>query len=280
MQQNIPAVLQVMQYIYDNIMYAELNTKSDYCQCCGYDGEIKIVENADGKLIWQCPNCGNTDQDKMNVARRTCGYIGASIGTRAVPRRSRTGSCTYKMNYAEIKKMTLQTERACAPLCLFPAVAIGAKTALTPSPGTFCTASPLTKRWRTISLRPPVPAGSAALSLLGGEPFEPENQAPLLAFLRRFRTALPGKTVWCYTGFTLEELLGKKRRMPRLHPPYPGVAGTDRHIGGRPICGRTGRYYPGLSRVQKPACAGPTRYPYDRRAGAVFGIKRLVFKSV
>ena len=76
LQQNIPAVLQVMQYIYDNIMYAELNTKSDYCQCCGYDGEIKIVENADGKLIWQCPNCGNTDQDKMNVARRTCGYIG------------------------------------------------------------------------------------------------------------------------------------------------------------------------------------------------------------
>ena len=76
MQQNIPAVLQVMQYIYDNIMYAELNTKSDYCQCCGYDGEIKIVENADGKLIWRCPKCGNTDQDKMNVARRTCGYIG------------------------------------------------------------------------------------------------------------------------------------------------------------------------------------------------------------
>ena len=76
MQQNLEAVLQVMRFIYDNIIYAELNTKSDYCQCCGYDGEIKIVENADGKLIWQCPNCGNTDQDKMNVARRTCGYIG------------------------------------------------------------------------------------------------------------------------------------------------------------------------------------------------------------
>ena len=76
MQQNLEAVLQVMGFIYDHIMYAELNTKSDYCQCCGYDGEIKIVENADGKLIWQCPNCGNTDQDKMNVARRTCGYIG------------------------------------------------------------------------------------------------------------------------------------------------------------------------------------------------------------
>ncbi|MBR5558917.1 MAG: anaerobic ribonucleoside-triphosphate reductase [Oscillospiraceae bacterium] len=75
MQQNIPAVLQVMKFIYDNIIYAELNTKSDYCQECGFDGEIEIVEE-DGKLIWHCPNCGNTDQDKMNVARRTCGYIG------------------------------------------------------------------------------------------------------------------------------------------------------------------------------------------------------------
>ena len=75
MQQNIEAVLQVMKFIYDNIMYADLNTKSDYCQECGYDGEIQIVEE-DGKLIWKCPKCGNTDQSKMNVARRTCGYIG------------------------------------------------------------------------------------------------------------------------------------------------------------------------------------------------------------
>ena len=75
MQDNIPAVLTVMQFIYDHIMYAELNTKSDYCQVCGYDGEIEIVED-DGKLVWRCPNCGNTDQSKMNVARRTCGYIG------------------------------------------------------------------------------------------------------------------------------------------------------------------------------------------------------------
>ncbi|MGN1123744.1 MAG: anaerobic ribonucleoside-triphosphate reductase [Eubacterium sp.] len=79
MQNNIPAVLQVMKYIYDNIMYAELNTKSDFCQCCEYDGEIEIVENEDGKLIWRCPKCGNTDQDKMNVARRTCGYIGTQF---------------------------------------------------------------------------------------------------------------------------------------------------------------------------------------------------------
>ena len=76
MQQNIDAVLELMKFIYDNIIYAELNTKSDYCQCCGYDGEIEIKEDEDGKLIWVCPNCGNTDQNKMNVARRTCGYIG------------------------------------------------------------------------------------------------------------------------------------------------------------------------------------------------------------
>ena len=79
MQDNIPAVLAVMQYIYDNIMYAELNTKSDYCQVCGYDGEIQIVEDEDGKLVWECPHCHNRDQTKMNVARRTCGYIGTQF---------------------------------------------------------------------------------------------------------------------------------------------------------------------------------------------------------
>ena len=79
MENNIEAVLSVMQYIYDNIMYAELNTKSDYCQECGYTGEIQIVNDNHGKLIWECPNCGNRDQDKMNVARRTCGYIGTQF---------------------------------------------------------------------------------------------------------------------------------------------------------------------------------------------------------
>ena len=78
MQDNLEAVISVLQFIYDNIMYAELNTKSDYCQCCGYDGEIKIVED-NGKLVWECPNCGNRDQSKMNVARRTCGYIGSNF---------------------------------------------------------------------------------------------------------------------------------------------------------------------------------------------------------
>ena len=79
MQHNIPAVLSVMQFIYDNIMYAELNTKSDYCECCGFDGEILIKEDASGKLVWECPNCGNRDQNKLTVARRTCGYIGTQF---------------------------------------------------------------------------------------------------------------------------------------------------------------------------------------------------------
>ena len=79
MQNNLEAVLTVMKFIYNNIMYAELNTKSDYCQVCGYDGEIEIKENEHGKLVWECPNCHNTDQNKLNVARRTCGYIGTQF---------------------------------------------------------------------------------------------------------------------------------------------------------------------------------------------------------
>jgi ribonucleoside-triphosphate reductase len=78
MLDNIPAVISVMQYIYDNIMYAELNTKSDYCHKCGYGGEIEIVESED-KLLWKCPSCGNTDQNHMSVTRRTCGYIGTQF---------------------------------------------------------------------------------------------------------------------------------------------------------------------------------------------------------
>ena len=79
MQHNIPAVLSVMQFIYENIMYAELNTKSDYCECCGYDGEVLVQEDESGKLVWECPNCGNRDQNKLTVARRTCGYIGTQF---------------------------------------------------------------------------------------------------------------------------------------------------------------------------------------------------------
>lgn len=97
MQTNIPAVLSVMQFIYNNIMYAELNTKSDFCEKCGYDGEIKIVEDEAGKLVWECPNCGNRDQNKLFVARRTCGYIGTQFWNQAGLRRSGTGCCTCKI---------------------------------------------------------------------------------------------------------------------------------------------------------------------------------------
>jgi ribonucleoside-triphosphate reductase len=79
LQGNIPAVLSIIDHIYNTIMYAEMNTKSDYCQVCGYDGEIQVQEDKNHKLIWVCPNCGNTDQHKMNVARRTCGYIGTQF---------------------------------------------------------------------------------------------------------------------------------------------------------------------------------------------------------
>lgn len=76
---NIPAVLEVIKFIYDHIIYAELNTKSDYCQVCGFDGEIEIVEDENGKLDWRCPQCGNMNHDKMNVTRRTCGYLGSNF---------------------------------------------------------------------------------------------------------------------------------------------------------------------------------------------------------
>ena len=78
LQNNIPAVLSIMKFIYGHIMYAELNTKSDYCQVCGYDGEIRIIEE-DGKLLWECPNCGNRDEKRMNVCRRVCGYLGSNF---------------------------------------------------------------------------------------------------------------------------------------------------------------------------------------------------------
>ena len=95
MQDNLEAVMSVLQFIYDNIMYAELNTKSDYCQCCGYDGEIRIVED-DGKLVWECPKCGNRDQSKLNVARRTCGYIGTQFWNQGRTQEIGTGCCTCK----------------------------------------------------------------------------------------------------------------------------------------------------------------------------------------
>ena len=93
MQDNLKAVIRVMQYIYDNIMYAELNTKSDYCQVCGFDGEIQIVED-DGKLVWECPHCGNRLSGKLNVARRTCGYIGTQFWNQGRTQEITIACCT------------------------------------------------------------------------------------------------------------------------------------------------------------------------------------------
>ena len=117
MQDNLKAVIRVMQYIYDNIMYAELNTKSDYCQVCGYDGEIKIVED-DGKLVWECPNCGNRDQEKMNVARRTCGYIGTQFWNQGRTEEIRDRVLHLGMRSAHSSKFLAEIIRAAAAIYL------------------------------------------------------------------------------------------------------------------------------------------------------------------
>ena len=114
MQNNIPAVLEVMKFIYNNIIYAELNTKSDYCQVCGWDGEIQIVED-NGKLIWKCPKCGNTDQDKMNVARRTCGYIGTQFWNQGRTQEIRDRVLHLYKNHSEATGLLYQ-EEACFSL--------------------------------------------------------------------------------------------------------------------------------------------------------------------
>ncbi len=118
MQDNLEAVMSVLQFIYDNIMYAELNTKTDYCQCCGYDGEIKIVED-DGKLVWECPHCGNRDQNKLNVARRTCGYIGTQFWNQGRTQEIKDRVCNplrrfapAELSYPSAKKM--QGKAACS----------------------------------------------------------------------------------------------------------------------------------------------------------------------
>ena len=170
MQNNLEAVLQVMKFIYENIMYAELNTKSDYCQVCGWDGEIQIAEDG-GKLIWRCPKCGNTDQDKMNVARRTCGYIGTQFwnqGRTRTPRRDQR-FLPATLNQGERLCITVRSnpatspmERACGSACSFPAAPTAANTAFSPRPGIFPTASRSLKRPRRTCFLSSRPATSAA----------------------------------------------------------------------------------------------------------------------
>ena len=132
-----------------------------------------------------------------------------SIGTRAVPRRSRTESCTYNMNYAEIKKNDIANGEGVRTSLFVSGCRNRCKNCFNAVTWDFLYGKPFDQAVEDDIIASTRPRWISGLSLLGGEPFEPENQAPLLAFLRRFRTALPGKTVWCYTGFTLEELLGK-----------------------------------------------------------------------
>ena len=147
MQQNIPAVLEVMKFIYNNIMYAELNTKSDYCQVCGYDGEIQIVEE-DGKLVWRCPNCGNEDQSKMNVARRTCGYIGSQFWNQGRTQGNKRKSASSVMNYGAIKKCDIANGVGVRTVLLYRAAHTTARAASNPKRGTSITAKSTQRRPR------------------------------------------------------------------------------------------------------------------------------------
>ena len=255
MQDNLEAVMSVLQFIYDNIMYAELNTKSDYCQVCGYDGEIKIVED-DGKLVWECPKCGNRDQNKLNVARRTCGYIGTqfwnqgrtqeikdrvlhlepSQSTLRIDSSPERGSFLYgvlSMNYANIKYYDIANGpgvrtsvfvsgcRHHCPGC-FNAVAWD-----------FDYGQPFDKTVRNEVFASCQPDYIAGLSLLGGEPFEPENQRELLPFVRNFKALYPAKTVWCYSGYTWEQLTGKEPSPARCEVTDELLALLDVLVDGR-----------------------------------------------
>ena len=181
------------------------------------------------------------------------------------------------MNYAEIKKNDIANGEGVRTSLFVSGCRNRCKNCFNAVTWDFLYGKPFDQAVENDIIESTRPRWISGLSLLGGEPFEPENQAPLLAFLRRFRTALPGKTVWCYTGFTLEELLGKSGECRACTP-------HTRELLGLIDILVDGRYEEELADItlafRGSACAEPTRYPYDRRAGAVFEIKRLVFKSV
>jgi len=225
MQDNLEAVIRVMQYIYDNIMYAELNTKSDYCQCCGYDGEIRSWRMT-AQLVWECPNCGNRDQSKMNVARPHLwlhrhpvlepGYAPkrSRIGAAPVARRSSAGHCketglrltdgciagharhcpAYRslfVNYANIKYCDIANGVGCAHPTLFVSgCRLHCPNCFNSEAWDFTPASRSPPLVEDEILQSLAPAHIDGLSVLGGEPMEPENQAGLVDFLERVRATL------------------------------------------------------------------------------------------
>ena len=251
MQNNIPAVLEVMKFIYDNIMYAELNTKSDYCQVCGYDGEIEIVEH-DGKLIWRCPNCGNTDQDKMNVARRIYRNPVLESGAHAGDQGARAASVTCKnenrracpcdtsavceetaMYYGEIKTCDIANGVGVRVTLFVSGCTNHCYNCFQPQTWDFHYGKPFDAAAEQVifaELEKPFIRG---LTLLGGDPFEPENQRALVPFLRRVRAQYPDKDIWAYSGFTLDKELTVDGTHPRCEVTDEMLSLIDILVDGR-----------------------------------------------
>ncbi len=228
MQDNLEAVMSVLQFIYDNIMYAELNTKSDYCQCCGYDGEIKIVED-DGKLVWSAqvrqprPEQAERCPPHLRLYRHPVLESGPHPGDQG----PRAASVTLSVNASHCQlpggafieyhyelrnhQILRHRQRAGRPHQRLRFRLPPPLPRLLQLRGLdFAYGQPFDKATRNQVFASCQPDYIAGLSLLGGEPFEPENQRELLPFVRNFKALYPNKTVWCYSGYTWEQLTGKE----------------------------------------------------------------------
>ena len=213
LQNNIAAVLAILKHIYNTILYAELNTKSDLCEVCGYDGEIKIVQDESGKLIWECPKCGNRDQSKRHVARRTCGYIGTQFWNQG-----RTQEIKDRVLHVSINEKDIhQLMNYCQIIRADTANGEGFRLSLFVSgcrnhcPGCFqketwdsIYGELFTEQVQDQLLRELAQPFYEGITILGGEPFEPENQKVLLPLLERIHQQLPQKNVWIYTGYLFD----------------------------------------------------------------------------
>lgn len=218
LQNNIAAVLAILKHIYNTILYAELNTKSDLCEVCGYDGEIKIVQDESGKLIWECPKCGNRDQSKRHVARRTCGYIGTQFWNQG-----RTQEIKDRVLHVSINEKDIhQLMNYCQIIRADTANGEGFRLSLFVSgcrnhcPGCFQKETwdfnygePFTEQVQDQLLRELAQPFYEGITILGGEPFEPENQKVLLPLLEKIHQQLPQKNVWIYTGYLFDADLSR-----------------------------------------------------------------------
>ena len=218
LQNNIAAVLAILKHIYNTILYAELNTKSDLCEVCGYDGEIKITQDESGKLIWECPKCGNRDQSKRHVARRTCGYIGTQFWNQG-----RTQEIKDRVLHVSINEKDIhQLMNYCQIIRADTANGEGFRLSLFVSgcrnhcPGCFQKETwdfnygePFTEQVQDQLLRELAQPFYEGITILGGEPFEPENQKVLLPLLERIHQQLPQKNVWIYTGYLFDADLSR-----------------------------------------------------------------------